>query len=132
MGLLAGTQPQTQYRPSHCPERPYSEEDFYRLNEIISHHSELGIMREETKGLSHPDTLHSFLQVAEAYYHLGQDDKAQPLLEQVYILGDDKARPEFTIQPAEMLNYIYLKKDFKKSMRALEKKALTAPPRRQK
>lgn len=132
MGLLASTKSQSVYHPPTCPDRLYTEENFHHLNDIISHHSEMGIMREETKGLSHPDTLHSFLQVAEAYYHLGQDDKAQPLLEQVYILGDEKSRPEFTIEPAEILNYIYLKSDFQKNLHALEKKALTPPPRRRK
>ena len=87
-------------------------------------------MREEHNGLSHPNTLHSFLQVAEAYYHLGQDDKAQPLLEQVFILGDETSRPEFSIESAEILNYIYRKKDFQKSIRALEQKALTSQRRK--
>lgn len=130
MRLLDNIQIQSLYRPSTYPDRPYTEESFHRLNDIISHHSKMGNMREESQGVSHPHTLHSFLQVAEACYHLGQDDKALPLLEQVFILADDTSRPEFTIESAEILNYIYRKKDFQKSIRDLEKKAL--PPQQRK
>lgn len=132
MGLLAHTQSEPINYASLMSNQPLSESDVNRLRDIIHHHSEMGIMREETKGLNHPDTLHSFLQVAEAYFHLGQYAKAQPLLEQVFILSDERSRPEFTVQAAEMLNFIYLSTGFQTNMRALNKKALAPPTRRRK
>lgn len=132
LGLLAHTKSEPIHYSFSKAVKPLNETEADRLREIIHHHSEMGIMREETKGLSHPDTLHSFLTVAEAYFHLGQYAKAQPLLEQVFILSDETSRPEFTVQAAEILNFIYRSTDFRSNLRALNKKSLSPPSRRRK
>lgn len=112
------------------PPRPLSSFEIERLEEIIERLTEIGIMFQEGNGLSHWKSLHCVFEVGKAYCLFGEDDKAQPLLEQVFILGEDKPGPEFTkqiIETAECLNVIYLKKELliEKSMKALEKKAFT-------
>lgn len=119
LGLLANTKP-----PATYPDRPYTEEQFNHLYDIINHAADMGIARSEGYGLDHPHTLHAFLVAGTAYYHLGQDDKALPLLEQVYILGDYESRPEHTIEPAVLLNYYYRKTNFERKLQALEARAL--------
>ena len=127
MGLLSKARSTAAiYQAPSTSTRPLTESEIIRLSEIIEHDSEFGIMREEAKGLRHPDTLHSFLRVVQAYFYLGQYDQAQYLFEQVFLLSDDKSRPEFTAAAASFLNCIYRTKGFQASMRALKKKASTS------
>lgn len=121
LGLLANTKPLSEPRPP----RHLTEAQFHFLNNVLSHSTDIGISREESYGLSHPHTLHASLIAGTAYFHLGQEDEAIPILEQVFILSDLKSCAEQTIETAELLHYYYHQNpNFNKRFQALEKKGV--------
>jgi amino acid permease len=127
MNVLALIDP----NPVDSPPPPFNnrhiEPEYIRMfHETIRDHTQWGTMREQSKGLSHPDTLYSYLLVAQAHFFLGHYAQAQPLLEQIFMLSD-KAHTTLIVRVAIMLHYIYSTWGYKKGLRALKKKALARP-----
>lgn len=128
MNLLASTEPNPKPSiPKYIPIPFFSSKFEKVLRDTIRDHTEWGTMREQSKGLSHPDTLYSYLLVAQAHYLLGHFIEAKPLFEQVFMLND-RLNVALTIRVANILRVVYYRGGYRANLRAFRERALAPLP----